>query len=476
MSDIKLCDLNLDKIIKDVLCEMNQEKTKASVSASTIDKGKNGIFNDPNIAIEAAYIAQKEYAKLPLKTRKKMTDKIRENLTKYVETFARETVEETGMGRYEDKVEKNILAIEKTPSIEDLRPGVVTGDMGMSLFERSAYGVIGSITPSTNPTETVINNGIGMIAAGNSVVFSPHPSAYNVTNKCVQIMNESIVEAGGPKNLIVSFDNPSMDKTGILLKHPKINMLVATGGPGVVNAVLTSGKKAIGAGAGNPPVVVDETADIEKAVNDIIAGASFDNNLLCTAEKEVFVVDDCFEYFMFNMENHKDTCVLKDKDKIKELNQLIVLENGSANKDFTGKDASYILEKIGIMAPDTTRLIVVETDFDHDFVQIELLMPVLPIVRAKDANEAIDMAIKAERGNRHTSICHSKNIDVLTRMGKEIQTTIYVKNAPSYAGLGFGGEGFTTFTIAGPTGEGLTSPISFTRQRRCTLVDGFNII
>lgn len=476
MNNIDFSNLNLEKIIKDVIGEMNEGKIGSVVSASTADEGKQGIFNDPNLAIEAAYVAQRQFAKMTMADRKNITDCIRESLLPHVETFAREAVAETGMGRFDDKIEKNLTAINLTPSVEDLRPGVVTGDRGMTLFERSAFGVIGAITPSTNPTETVINNGIAMIAAGNSVVFSPHPAAYKITNKAIQIMNQAIVKAGGPKNLMVSFDNPSLDKTDVLLSHPKVHMLVATGGPGVVNAVLSSGKKAIGAGAGNPPVVVDATADIEKAVNDIVAGASYDNNLPCTAEKEALVVDECFEYFMFTMENHKDTYVLKDKDKIAELNKLIVLENGNPNKDYTGKDATYILEKIGITAPETTRLIVMETEFEHDFVQIELLMPVFPVVRAKDADEAIDMAIKAEHGNRHTSICHSKDIDVLTKMAKEIQTTIFVKNAPSFAGLGVGGEGFTTYTIAGPTGEGLTSPISFTRQRRCTLVDGFNII
>lgn len=466
--------MNLSNVDMDILMEKVMEKL-INNKEEKVPRGNLGVFADANEAIEKAYIAQKELVKLTLNDRKKITNSIKETLKPYVEELAESTVKESKMGRYEDKIIKIQVAIDKTPSIEDLTPSVITGDTGMALMELSPFGVIGSITPSTNPAETVINNAIGMIAAGNSVVFSPHPGAYKVTNRTVELINEGIIKAGGPENLVVTFDEPSMDKVNTLLSHEKINMLVATGGPGVVNSVLTSGKKAIGAGAGNPPVVVDETADIEKAVIDIVDGASFDNNLLCTAEKEALVVSDVYDYFLFNMKSNPKVYLLEDLDKIRELEELILIDENTPNKKFTGKDASYILKEIGIDTSDDIRLIVLEADFNHPFVQLEMLMPVFPVVEAKNVDEAIEMAVEVEHGNRHTAICHSKNIDVLTKMAKAIQTTIFVKNAPSYAGLGIGGEGYTTFTIAGPTGEGLTSASSFARKRRCSLVDGFNI-
>lgn len=469
MEQMKFDNQDIEKIVMKVLERLDHADTECTGDDNL------GVFEDPEDAIAAAKKAQKELFHRTLQDRKKITDTIRSELYPHAEEFARAAVEETGMGRVEDKIEKNKAALTQTPGIEDLKAGVFTGDDGLTLLEMSPFGVIGAITPSTNPTETVICNAIGMICAGNSVVFSPHPGAYNITNRTVRLINKAILKAGGPENLVVTIDNPSMDKANVIISHPDINMLVATGGPGVVKSVLSSGKKAIGAGAGNPPVVVDETADIEKAVNDIVVGASFDNNLPCTSEKEALVVDDAFEYFMFCMKNHPKTYVLEDKKIIEEIRKMVINDDGSPNKSFTGKYASYILEKVGIKVDPSIRLIVMETHFNHDFVQKELMMPILPVVRMKDREEALEKAVMAEHGNRHTAICHSKDIDFLSKMAKEIQTTIFVKNAPSFAGIGIGGEGYTTFTIAGPTGEGLTSASTFTRKRRCTLVDGFNI-
>jgi propionaldehyde dehydrogenase len=148
----------------------------------------------------------------------------------------------------------------------------------------------------------------------------------------------------------------------------------------------------------------------------------------------------------------------------------------AANKAFVGKDAGYILRHIGIENADAAKVILCETEADHPFVLEELMMPVLPLVQVKDVDAAIELAVKVEHGNRHTAVIHSKNVDNMTRLARAIETTIFVKNGPSFAGIGVGGEGFTTFTIAGPTGEGLTSARSFTRQRRCVLVDAFSIV
>ena len=311
-----------------------------------------------------------------------------------------------------------------------------------------------------------------MLAAGNSVVFSPHPRAKNVSKLTIQMINKALRKAGAPENLVVSVEEPSIENTNKMISNNKVKLLVATGGPGIVKLVLSSGKKAIGAGAGNPPAVVDETADIEKAAKDIIDGCSFDNNLPCIAEKEVIAVDSIADYLIFNM-NKNGAYQIKDKDVIDKLVKLVLNDKLKIKTEFVGKSAKYILNKLGIRVDYNVKAIIMETDRNHPFVQEELMMPILPIVRVNDVDEAIDLAVEVEHGNRHTAIMHSKNVDKLTKMAKLIQTTIFVKNGPSYAGIGVGGEGHTTFTIAGPTGEGLTSAKTFTRKRRCVLVEGF---
>ncbi len=472
----KLKAMAAEEPISTKFCGLGEPEAETVKMGMSFDREKSvkGIFLDMDEAVQAAYVAQKELFYYSLEGRKRVTDAIKKHLLAHVSELAQMAVEETGMGRYEDKVIKNTVAIEKTPSVEDLKAGVFTGDDGMTLLEMSPFGVIGAIAPSTNPSETVICNAIGMIAAGNSVVFSPHPGAFRTSNRTVSLINEAIELAGGPKNLVVSVDKPTMDKVNTMLNHKLINMLCATGGPGVVKAVLSTGKKAIGAGAGNPPVLVDQTADIEKAAKDIVAGCSFDNNLPCVAEKEVIAVEEICDYLIFNMKKH-GAYEISSREHLAKLEKLVLNEDGSPNKDYIGKDAAYILKHIGIEVDKSIKVIIMETPSNHPFVVGELMMPVLPVVRVKNASEGIDLACKVEHGFRHTAICHSKNIDVLTEMGHRIQTTIFVKNGPSYSGIGVGGEGYTTFTIAGPTGEGLTSASSFTRKRRCVLVNGFNI-
>ena len=446
-------------------------------SSADADGGSCGVFESMDEAVEAAAAAQKKYLNCTMHDRAAYVQAIRdvvldqENLS----YLSRQSVEETEMGNYEHKLIKNRLAATKTPGIEDLTTEAMSGDDGLTLVEYSPFGVIGAITPTTNPTETIICNSIGMLAAGNSVVFSPHPRAKNVSLHLVRLINRALAEAGAPANLVVTVSKPSIENTNAMMAHPLVRMLVATGGPGIVKTVLSSGKKAIGAGAGNPPVVVDETANIEKAGKDIIDGCCFDNNLPCIAEKEVIVVDSAADYLIFNMKKN-GAYEVKDPELIDRLVKLSVQENGkSPVTSFVGKSAKYILEQVGVQAGDDVKAIIMQTAEDHPFVQVELMMPILPIVRVPDVDAAIEMAIRVEHGNRHTAIMHSRNVDKLTKMAKLIQTTIFVKNGPSYAGIGVGGEGYTTFTIAGPTGEGLTSAKSFARRRRCVLVGGLDV-
>ena len=463
-------DLNLvEKLVQKVMeqVDANQELTTA---------GDWGIFATMDEAINAAEAAQRKYLSCSLADRAKYVQVIRDVALKKenLEYMSQATVDETGMGGYEYKITKNILAATKTPGVEDLTTEALSGDDGLTLIEYSPFGVIGAITPTTNPTETVICNSIGMLAAGNSVVFSPHPRAKNVTIFLIKALNKALAEAGAPANLIVTVAEPSIENTNAMMKNPKVRMLVATGGPSIVRTVLSSGKKAIGAGAGNPPVVVDETANIEKAAKDIVDGCSFDNNLPCIAEKEIIAVDDIADYLIFNMKKH-GAYEIKDKATIEKLVELVTKDGKGPKTEFVGKSAQYILSKIGINVGPEIKVILMEADEFHPFVQEELMMPILPLVRVKNVDMAIDMAVRVEHGFRHTAIMHSRNVDKLTKMAKLIQTTIFVKNGPSYAGIGVGGMGHTTFTIAGPTGEGLTSAKSFARKRRCVLVGGFDI-
>ena len=451
------------------------ESVIKSIKPELPEKQLKGVFPTMTDALEAVQKAYKELKGYTVEQREKMIEKIREFTLKEAETMAIMGVEETGMGNVPHKIIKHQLVANKTPGTEDLSAKVMTGDCGMTLVEMGPYGVIGSITPSTNPSETVLCNSMGMIAAGNAVVFNPHPNAKNVANYAVDLVNRAVLEAGGPENLVVSVYKPTMKTSDEMVKSPIVKLLVATGGPGVVKMLLSSGKKAIGAGAGNPPVIVDETADVAKAAKDIVDGASFDNNLPCIAEKECFAVKSIADELISNMTKH-GAYLIKGQDIERLKNFCLVQKDGkySINKDWVGKDAKLFLKELGINSD--AKLIICEVDNNHPFVQVEMMMPVLGIVRVNNIDEAIDLAVKAEHGNRHSAHIHSKNVDNLTRFAREVETTIFVKNAPSYAGIGAGGEGYTTFTIAGPTGEGLTAAHSFTRQRRCVLVDGFHIV
>jgi len=479
-----LTENEIREIVSKVVTELkNPSNNEADYDSTHYGNRKFvGIYEDMNEAIDAANNGYKAIRNMSVEEREKIITEIRKLTREEAHILAKMGVEETGMGKVEHKRLKHLLVAEKTPGTEDITPTVKTGDNGLTLIEQAPFGVVGSITPSTNPSETVICNSIGMIAAGNGVVFNPHPSAICTSNYAVDLVNRASKAAGGPSVLVCSMKKPTMESAAIMQSHPLIKLLVCTGGPGVVKAVLSSGKKAIGAGAGNPPVIVDDTADIKKAGKDIIDGCTFDNNLPCIAEKEVFAFDNIADELIDSMikaGSYKIT--LEEANKLAK----IVLDektnaNGkvtkSVNRKCVGRDAKVLLEKIGIKVDDSIRCIIAEVPFEHDFVQEELMMPILGIVRVRNIDEAIDLACKAEAGRRHSAHMHSKNIDNLTRFARAVETTIFVKNAPSYAGIGFGGEGHTTFTIAGPTGEGITSAKSFTRQRRCVMADSFRII
>ena len=488
MSEMNKAEIEL--LVKQVIGALNNTTAAATVNTSSAYTSTQyngrpfvGIYSDMNQAIAAAGEAYKAVRAMNVEKREKIITAIRNLTREEAEIMGNLGVDETKMGRRDHKKLKHLLVANKTPGTEDIISEAKTGDDGLTLVEMAPFGIVGAITPSTNPSETVICNSMGMIAAGNSVVFNPHPGAICTSNYAVDLVNRASKMAGGPEILVVSMDKPTMDSAKIMQTHPAIRLLVCTGGPGVVRSVLSSGKKAIGAGAGNPPVIVDDTADIVKAGKDIIDGCTFDNNLPCIAEKEVFAFRSIKDRLITEM--LKNGAYKITPSQADALAKIVLVEitdkktgkvKKTVNRDCVGRDAAVLLKKIGINVGPEIRCIICETKFDHPFVQEELMMPILPIVSVSGIDEAIDLAVKAEHGNRHTAHMHSKNIDHLSRFASAVETTIFVKNAPSYAGIGFGGEGHTTFTIAGPTGEGLTSARSFTRKRRCVMADSFRII
>ncbi len=441
---------------------------------ANIPRGTNGVYADADEAAKAARRAFEQNEKTPIAVRAKMVEGMRKAVLANNEALSQYAVDETGLGRYEDKLSKNKLVAVKTPGCEILRPVAVTGDDGLMLTERAPYGVMLAITPTTNPTETILCNAIGMVAAGNAVVFNVHPSAAQVCNWCVHLLNEAIQAAGGPRDVIVSVERPTVESAQTLMKHPLVRIVVVTGGPVVVKQAMNSGKKSISAGPGNPPAVVDETANLEKAADAIVRGASLDNNIVCIAEKEVIAVAGIADRLI---EQLKRKAVLwLDDRQVRELEK-VVLEGDHVNKNWVGKDAGLIAKQIGIGGHGhDLRLLMCEVDEKHPFVQHELLMPVLPLFRVRDAADAIAAALRVEHGFHHTATMHSTNIDNMAAMARLCNCSIFVKNDASYAGLGLGGEGYTSFTIASPTGEGLTTAVHFTRERRCTLKEAFRFV
>ncbi len=442
--------------------------------------GIDGVYADVDAAVAAARVAQERLGELPLERRSALIAAMRQAATENAPALARIAWQETGMGRPEDKVEKNLLVAERTPGTEVLQAQAWTGDRGLTLVEMAPYGVIGAITPSTNPTSTIISNAIGMIAAGNSAVFNAHPGAKACSAETVRVLNRAIKGAGGPPDLLTCPIEPTIDSAQRLMHHPAVRLLVVTGGPAVVREAMASGKKAICAGPGNPPVVVDQTADLEQAARDIVKGASFDNNIVCILEKEIIAVDAIADRL-------KSAILARGAVEIGawqlgRLMKVILAEDhgpgkhGVVNKAFVGKSPRTILREIGVDVEESVRLVITETDAQHPLVWTEQLMPVIPLVRVRNADEAINLAKAVEQRMGHTAVMHSKDLDALSRMSREINTSIFVKNGPSLAGLGFGGEGFTSFSIASPTGEGLTSARNFARVRRCVLVDAFRIV
>lgn len=457
----------ISEIVKRVVEEFEKKSAGTYNSSSS-----NGVFDNVDEAVHASKSAQKIWANSSKSLKEKVIAALRTAMHENAEEFSRRAVEETGMGRVEDKIIKHHNAADATPGIEDLETRSWSGDKGLVYEDYAPYGVVAAITPSTHPVPVLFNSIVTIIAPGNSVVFNVHPAAKKLSAYAIEIFNNVILRNGGPANLISMLREPTLESADKLFRHEDIRLIVATGGPGLVKAAFESGKKVIAAGPGNPPVVVDETADLDKAAKNIIEGASFDNNILCIAEKEVFVVDKVFDAFMNEME--RAGAVRLQKSQIEELASKVFLPNNKGglivSREYVGKNANVLGRAVGLNLSDNVRLLFGECPFDCPFVQEEQMMPYMPIVRVKNFDEALSCAIKTEHGYGHTAMIHSNNLENITKFAKELNTSIVVVNGSSLTGNGgVAGEGYFSHTIASPTGEGVCTPRNYARVRRLSI-------
>jgi aldehyde dehydrogenase len=470
-----------EDLIRSVVAQVLAEVGRVPPAANGSHHGRHGIFTCVNEAVAAARAAFEQLCERTIEDRRRIIGHIRRIAIEQSVELGTMEMEETGIGRLEHKLEKLKTLGERTPGVEFLRSEVYSGDHGLAVIEHAPFGVIGAITPVTHSLPTITGNAISMIAAGNTVVVNPHPGGRRVAAEGVRRFNAAISQDVGIDNLICVIAEPTLETAEAIFRHRDIAVICVTGGPAVARAALNSGKRAIVAGPGNPPVVVDETADLDRAARAIIAGAAYDNNLLCIAEKEVFVVASVFDDLMRAME--RAGAVRLTASEIDRLTATAITQVGEGDqrhdvpaKDFLGQDAAKLAQAAGRdVAPDT-ELLFGETVQSNPFVPVEQMMPFLPFVRCRDVDEAIDLARYYEHGFGHTAIIHSNNVRNMTRMGRVMDTTLLVKNGPCFSALGVGGEGYLSYSIATPTGEGVTTPLTFTRERRCSMIDDLCIL
>jgi len=445
------------------------------VAGSTVPEG---VFTTVDDAVTSARAAHQALKAAGMAGRAQAVECIRRVCREDAAELGRLEFEETRIGRLAHKIEK-LAIIATVPGVEMLRSEAVSGDHGLTVTEYAPYGVFGVITPVTHSVPTLAGNAIMMIAAGNSLVCNPHPGGARCCVEATRRWNRAIHAATGIANLVCVIENPTIETATQIFQHPGINVLCVTGGPGLARAAMASSKKAIVAGPGNPPVVVDETADIAAAARGIVNGAAYDNNLLCISEKEVFVVAEVAEALLAAMSKHGAyRLTTAEMTRVADVCIRTNPQTGHyyTDKEFIGQDPQRIAQAIGISIPDDVRLLFGLTDEHNPLVPCEQMMPVLPVVPVADVDEAIAKAVHYEHGFKHTAIMWSRNIDSLTRMGQACEATLFVKNGSCVAGLGIGGEGYTSFSTASPTGEGVTSPLTFTRYRRCVMVDRLRVI
>jgi aldehyde dehydrogenase len=478
---MKTTESAIRAVVEEVLQQLGTRpgKPASAVAARVASGGKDGVFQSVDEAVAAANKAFDEFKNRPVADREKVVQIVKSMCERQAEELGRAELEETKIGRLDHKIEK-LKIIKLVPGTEFIRPVAYSGDHGLTLIEQAPFGVIGGITPVTHSLPTLAGNVVNMAAAGNTIVFNPHPSGARIACEGVRRFNRAIAEAIGIENIITIIEKPTIESADQIFQHRGVRMLCVTGGPAVARAAMASRKKAVVAGPGNPPVVVDETADIDNAARCIVQGGAYDNNLLCIGEKEVFAVSSIFDRLMDAM--GRSGGYRLNSSQIDALTKLAFAPpkepGGHAilNRDMIGRDAGVLADMIGVRVPAGTQLLYGETGTDNPFVPEEQMMPFVPFIRARDAMHAIEMAHEFEHGFGHTAIIHSRNVHNMTIMGKRMNTTLFIKNGPCMSGLGLGGEGYLSFSVATPTGEGVTTPLTFTRSRRCVMVDELRIV
>ena len=427
-----------------------------------------------NLAVCASLQAFEEYSSRSLNCRRDIITAIRVKLRPYLQEIAEREYAETCMGNVRDKIIKLVLALDKTPGVEDLISEVVTGDHGMTLHEQAPYGVVLAIYPATNPCATMINNVISMLAAGNSVISIPNPRCMETSQFLTEKINEAIEETCGIQNLVVTLPESRNDLLTEIINHPDVALVVATGGRKMMSHALCSPKRVIAGGPANPVAIVDETADLAKAAKDISDGASFDNNIMCISEKCIVAVESIIPEFVKQLEEN-GVYYIDNETEMLQLTKTVLNHDMKMVRKMEGKSAMDILEEAGIHPNRPVRLVVVRTFAKHPLVLEECLMPVVPLVAAADFDEALETARFTEQGYRHTAMVHSQCIDRLSKAAKVMNTTIFIKNGSSLAGIGLNGEEMASFTIANVTGAGITTARDFACKRSCTLTSGFSL-
>jgi aldehyde dehydrogenase len=469
---MQLSEELIRSVVHQVLTQMGGPAGSATNGAGRRPSGHFGVYPTADAAVSASEAAFQQYRKRPLDDRRKVIACIKRICVDEAEELGRLELEETKIGRLDHKIEKLRVAIPLVPGVEHLRTDNWAGDNGLTLTDYAPFGVIGAITPVTHSLPTLAGNAINMLAAGNTVVVNAHPSGARIAAEGVRRFNRAFREAIGLEDLVTIIETPTLESAQALFEHRGVKLLVVTGGPAVARAALGSKRRAIVAGPGNPPVVVDASADIENAAASIVKGSAYDNNLLCIGEKQVFAVSDIFDRLMdavgrnggFRLQPGQIDALTRAAFKPGEGGKLVL------NKDLIGQDPAVLGRHAGVEVPRGAQILFGETGADHPFVENEQMMPFLPFVRVSHVDRAIELAKTSEHGYGHTAILHSRDTAVMSLMGKVMDCTVYVINGPSTAGLGLGGEGVLSYSIAGPTGEGVTTPLTFCRQRRTAVI------
>ena len=474
----------VEEIAREVVARLRaqlQQPISLQAAAPVGSGGRDGVFATVDEAAGAAFEAQKKVAAMTLEERGRMTDIIVRICNDRREELGRMEMEETKVGRLDHKILK-LANMRFVQSVDALRSEARSRRTGLCVIEHAPWGVIGMMLPVTHSVPTMASNAINILAAGNTAVFGPHPSGQKVARYALQLWNREIERELGVANALTTTSEASIEAAEQIFIHPKVALLCVTGGTAVARAAAKSGKRVIAGGPGNPPVVVDETAELDRAARCIIDGAAFDNNLLCIGEKEVFVVASAAEAFIQAM--RRAGAYQLDSAAIERLSKAAFTLDGSGGgcarahlkKDLVGKDVAVLAAAAGVRVPSGVDLLFGETDEDHPFVVEEQMMPFVPVVRVRDVDAAIAAAVKAEHGYRHTAIIHTQNVETATRMARAMNTTLFIQNAASPASLGVNGPGYFSHTIATPTGEGVTTPLTFTRERQMVVGNALRVI